>query len=120
MECDDNRFYDEKYNFLFVKTEGDGRKLLDHIFIHKEIESGKGFIAHFKSYDEDLPLEVYSLNKISLTQLNGVDDVDNSLYQLNCSDLISWKRLRIKPVLPTVWKIHFEKIMSIVNSGNTQ
>jgi hypothetical protein len=109
MERDENRFFDENCNFLFVKTENDGKKLSDHIFIHKEIESDKGFLAHFKSYDEDIPLEVYSLKKMSLTQIN---DLDTTPCQVNYSDVTSWKRIRINALLPTPWKILFEQIVS--------
>lgn len=109
MERNDNRFYDENCNFLFVKTETNDKKLSDYIFIHKDIESNKGFIAHFKSYKEDVPIEVYSLKKMSLTDIKNID---NSLRETNYSEETSWKRLRIKAILPTTWKILFEKIMS--------
>ncbi len=109
MERDDNLFYDENCNFLFVKTENDSSKLSDHVFIHKDTESGKGFMALFKSYDEDTPLEVYSLNRIPLTQLDGVD---NSICKVNYSEVTSWKRLRIQGALPTPWKTLFEQIVT--------
>ena len=117
MEQDEKRFYDEDCNFLYVKTENDGQKFLDHVFIHKDKESGRGFMAHFKTYNEDLPIEVYSIKKIQLPELN---DIDHTLCQSNYSDVTSWKRIRIKAALPTQWKILFEKLMSIINSGNTQ
>lgn len=117
MEQDDNRFYDENCNYLFVKTENAGKKLSDYIFIHKDVESDKGFLAHFKSYKEDTPLEVYSLTKIPPTELKGVD---NSLFQANYSEETSWKRLRINAILPTTWKILFEQIISIIKSRSAQ
>lgn len=109
MEQNDCSFYDEKQNFLFVKVDDNSNKLLDHIFIHKDAETGRGFLAHFKSYDEDEPLEVYSLSKLSLSKL---EDVDNSLCQINYSEKLTWQRLRIQGVLPTPWKILFEQIIT--------
>jgi hypothetical protein len=106
--CESN-FYDEKQNFLFVKVDDNSNKLLDHIFIHKDAESDKGFLAHFKSYDEDEPLEVYSLSKLSHSKLEHVDE---SLCQLNYSEKLIWHRLRIQGALPTPWKILFEQIIS--------
>jgi len=94
-----------------VKVDDNSNKLLDHIFIHKDAELGKSFLAHFKSYDEDDPLEVYSLSKLSLSKL---EDVDESLCQINCPKKSVWHRLRIQGALPTPWKILFEQIISIL------
>jgi hypothetical protein len=109
MERDDNRFYDENCNFLFVKAEDDGAHLSDYIFIHKDISSDKGFMAHFESYKDDVPIEVYSLKKISLTDIKNIE---KPLFQANYSEETSWKRLRIKAILPTTWKMLFEQIIN--------
>ncbi len=109
MDYDDNRFYDENCNYLFVKTENNGKQLSDYVFIHIDIESDKSFLAHFESYKENEPVEVYGLKKIPLTQFKGVE---NSLCKANYSEDTSWKRLRIKAILPTSWKMFFEKILS--------
>ena len=109
MELDDNRFYDENRNFLFVKAEDDGTHLSDYIFIHKDITSDKGFMAHFESYKDDIPVEVYSLKKMSITDMKNID---KPLFQTNYSEETSWKRLRINAILPTSWKILFDKIIN--------
>ena len=109
MELDDNRFYDENRNFLFVKAEDDGTHLSDYIFIHKDITSDKGFMAHFESYKDDIPVEVYSLKKMSITDIKNID---KPLFQTNYSEETSWKRLRINAILPTSWKILFDKIIN--------
>ena len=109
MERDDNRFYDENCNFLFVKAEDNGKQLSDYIFIHMDMTSDKGFMAHFESYKKDVPIEVYCLKKISLTDIKTID---KPLFQTNNSEETSWKRLRIKAILPTTWKNLFEQIIS--------
>lgn len=109
MECDDNSFYDENCNFLFVKTESDGKKLSDYIYIHKDIESDKGFLAHFKSYKEDTPMEVYSLKRIPIID---IEHEDHFLSQTGFSEDNIWKRIRINGFLPSKWRMLFDKIMS--------
>ena len=109
MKNMESPFYNEKQNFLFVKTENDGEKLSDYIFIHKDETTGKGFLAHFESYKDDIPLEVYSLNKVPEFDVKGLN---TDLCQTDYTEEVTWKRLRIKAILPTTWKILFDQIIS--------
>jgi hypothetical protein len=63
-------------------------------------------MAHFESYKDDIPIEVYSLKKMSITDMKNID---KPLFQTNYSEETSWKRLRINAILPTSWKILFDK-----------
>ena len=108
MIQDDNLFYNEDYNSLFVKTEDNGKKLLDHIFIHMDEEENKCFMAHYKSYNDNSPIGVYRLKKIPLTQL---EKIDCNLFQTDYSEETVWKRLRTG-ALPSLWKNFFDQLYS--------
>ena len=109
MEQSESPFYDEKQNFLFVKKESNGEKLSDYIFIHKDEITEKSFLAHFNSYNDDTPLEVYSLNKVPQIDVRRIE---STLCQASFSEENTWKRIRIKAILPTTWKMLFEQIVS--------
>lgn len=98
-------YYDEKKNFLFVK-KGKEDQLQDYIFIHLDKVENLSFLAHYETFMDDVPFELYKLEKI----LSMKDDLFSSIEHLDAKEEQTWKRVRVCGILPSKWRIFFEQI----------
>ena len=102
-------FYDEKNNFLFVR-KGENSELLDYIFIHKDDDDKKNFMAHYESYKADYPIEVYKMEKVDSASsdcLETINFLDNGKLEM------AWKSVRVSSILRSQWRIFFENLISL-------
>ena len=98
-------YSDDKTNYLFVKKEKDG-KLSEHIFIHMGDSDNSSFLAHFLSYNDDMPSAVYRLVKMECSE-----KLENATSLLKgVSEEQTWKRIRVGASLPSKWRMFFEDL----------
>lgn len=108
-------YYDENSNYLFVRQDEDGM-LHEHIFIHMDDDGAKSFLAFFETYNSDVPLNMYRLEKISLSEEN-IKGIISSLDD-DYNEKQMWKRINVNSVLPSKWRMIFDLINEKIKTSN--
>lgn len=100
-------YYDENCNYLFVRQGEDGM-LYEHIFIHLDDDEAKSFLALFESYNSDVPLNMYRLEKFPLSKENFKGILSSLAGDYKEKQI--WKRIKVTSVLPSTWRMIFDLI----------
>ena len=105
MDNTETNYYDDKYNFLFVKKDEKG-KLKDHIFIHIGDSNSLGFLAYFDSYDSEIPQKLFLLKEFGLTTINNT--ASDSCHSFELKE--NWGRTKVDGALPSNLEKYFKLI----------